>query len=262
MRQQQAQRKFAEVAETFSNTVYEQADGLQTVADKLGLKVQTASKVGRKPAPDATGALASEKFLTTLFSEESIAQKRNTEAVEIGSNQLVAGRITAYQSASTLAFDTVREQVEKLFLAEKSADLARKEGEARLAAWQIKPEAASGLSTAQVLSRDKTHNHAPALVDAILSAKTDTLPAWAGVNLGANGYTVARINKIVPREPAAAQQEAQLQQQYVQWVANAEAQAYYEFLKTQFKVQMKATRPVAGAVAVTGSTVATATEKN
>ncbi len=245
VRQQQAQRKFAEVAETFSNTVYEQADGLQTVADKLGLKVQTASKVGRKPAPDATGALASEKFLTTLFSEESIAQKRNTEAVEIGSNQLVAGRITAYQSASTLAFDTVREQVEKLFLAKKSADLARKEGEARLAAWQIKPEAASGLSTAQVLSRDKTHNHAPALVDAILSAKTDTLPAWAGVDLGAKGYTVARINKIVPREPAAAQQETQLQQQYVQWVANAEAQAYYEFLKTQFKVQIKATRPVA-----------------
>eukprot|EP01041_Mallomonas_annulata_P022325 gene22325-42592_t len=53
LRVQQAQRKFAEVAETFTNGVYEQSDSLQPVADKLKLKVQTATGVTRTPAPGA-----------------------------------------------------------------------------------------------------------------------------------------------------------------------------------------------------------------
>ena len=244
LRQQQAQRKFAEVAETFTNTVYEQAESLQPVAEKLGLKVQTATQVQRKPSPGTPAPLNNEKFLTALFSEDSIANQRNTEALELGNNQLVAGRITAYQAAATLPFDTVREQVQKLYVAEKSAELARKEGEARLAAWQIKPEAATGLGAALVVSREQRQNQAPALLDAILSAKTTELPAWVGVDLGNQGYTLARINRIVPREPGPANVEEQLQQQYVQWLAAAEAQAYYEFLKTRFKVQIKAPRPV------------------
>ncbi len=245
MRQQQAQRKFAEVAETFSNTVYEQAESLQPVADKLGLKVQTANKVQRKPVPGATGVLANEKFLAALFSEDSISHKRNTEALELGSNQLVAGRITAHQAASTLAFDAVRPQVQKLYVAEKSAELARKEGEARLAAWQVKPETATGLSAPLVLSRDQRQNQAPVLLDAVLSAKTDKLPAWVGVDVGSSGYTLARINRVLPREASEATIEAQRQQQYMQWLTMAETQAYYDFLKTRFKVQMKAPRPAA-----------------
>ena len=42
LRKQQAQRLFAESADTFSNTVYEQADSLQPAADRLKLTVQTA----------------------------------------------------------------------------------------------------------------------------------------------------------------------------------------------------------------------------
>jgi len=244
VRQQQAQRKFAEVAETFTNTVYEQADSLQPVAEKLGLKVQTAHKVLRKPASDTKGVLANEKFLNALFSEDSIANKRNTEALEIGNNQLVAGRMTAYEAASTLAFDVVREQVKKLYLAEKSAELTRKEGQSRLAAWQSKPENATGLSAPLVLSRDQRQNQPTALINAVLSANTDKLPTWVGVDLGeSNGYTLARINRVVPRQDSDAPTGAQHQQQYVQWLATAETEAYYEFLKTRFKVQMKAPRP-------------------
>ncbi len=41
LKQQQAQRKFAEVAEAFTNSVYEQPDSLKPVADSLKLKIQT-----------------------------------------------------------------------------------------------------------------------------------------------------------------------------------------------------------------------------
>src|SRR5690606_32272225 len=42
LKDQQAQRKFAEVAETFANMVYEQSESLQPVVNALGLKLRTA----------------------------------------------------------------------------------------------------------------------------------------------------------------------------------------------------------------------------
>ena len=44
LRTQQAQKRYAEAAEQFTNLVYEQADSLQPAADKLGLKIASQEK--------------------------------------------------------------------------------------------------------------------------------------------------------------------------------------------------------------------------
>ena len=242
LKQQQAQRKYAEVAEAFTNDVYEQSDSLQPVTDKLKLKLQTAQVVTRKPTPGATGPLANEKFLQALFSTDSLEHKRNTEAVEIGTNQMVAGRVTQYTPARTLAFDEVQAQVKQLYTEEKSAELARKEGEAKLAAWTAQPDSATGLAAPVVVSRDQPKNQPRALIDAALSAKADTLPAWTGVSLGLQGYAIAKITQVIPGT-APADEAAQRHQLYQQWLAKAEGLAYYEMLKERFKVQIKVPRP-------------------
>ena len=242
LKQQQAQRKYAEVAEAFTNDVYEQSDSLQPVADKLKLKLQTAQNVARTPATGATGPLANEKFLQAIFSADSLEHKRNTEAIEIGTNQMVAGRVTQYAPARTLAFDEVQAQVKQLYIEEKSAELARKEGEAKLAAWTAQPGSATGLAAPMLISRDQPQNQPRALIDAVLSAKADTLPAWTGVSLGLQGYVIAKINKVMPGTAPAAEM-AQRHQQYQQWLAKAEGLAYYEMLKERFKVQIKVPRP-------------------
>ena len=243
LRQQQAQRKFAEVAETFSNTVYEQPDSLQTVADKLKLKIQTATGLSRTPAAGASGPLANAKFLAALFSADAIEKKHNTEAIEVGPSQLAAGRIQTYTPAQTLPFEQVRVQVQKRYIADKAAELARKEGEARLAAWKAKPDGATGLSEPMLLSREQPQNQPQAIVDAIFSARAESLPAWVGVALGAQGYAIVKINAVKPPEPADAQAARQLLAQFTQWWGSAEGMAYYEWLKTKFKVQIKAPRP-------------------
>ena len=103
-KKQQAQKKFAEAAETFTNAVYEQSDSLKPIADKLKLEVKTASNVTRTAAAGATGALANPKFLNAIFSADAIEKKRNTEAFELANKQLVSGRIAQYTAARTLAF--------------------------------------------------------------------------------------------------------------------------------------------------------------
>ena len=80
-------------------------------------------------------------------------------------------------------------------------------------------------------------------MDAVLGANTATLPAWVGVDLGAQGYAVAKVNRLVPRQTPNEQVAQQERQQYLQWWSNAEGLAYYELLKDRFKVQIKVPRP-------------------
>ena len=244
---QQAQRKFAEVAEAFANGVYEQADSLQPVADKLKLKIQTAEGVTRTPAAGGAGPLANARFLEALFQSDSLQNKRNTEAIEIGTSVLAAGRVTAYQPAMTLPLDKARDQVRAIYIAEKSAELARQEGQAKLTAWKAAPDAASGLTAALTVSRDRLQDQPRSVVDAALRANVDQLPAWTGVDLGAQGYAVVKINRVVPRDGVDDARARMEREQYLQSWASAEALAYYDLLKQRFKVQIKAPRPVAQA---------------
>jgi len=244
---QQAQRKFAEVAEAFANGVYEQADSLQPVADKLKLKIQTAEGVTRTPAAGGAGPLANARFLEALFQSDSLQNKRNTEAIEIGTSVLAAGRVTAYQPAMTLPLDKARDQVRAIYIAEKSAELARQEGQAKLTAWKAAPDAASGLTAALTVSRDRLQDQPRSVVDAALRANVDQLPAWTGEALGAQGYAVVNMNRSVPGDGVGAARARMEREQYLQSWASAEALAYYDLLKQRFKVQIKAPRPVAQA---------------
>ena len=243
LKQQQAQRKYAETAEAFANTVYEQADSLQPVADKLKLKIQTAKGVTRTPGPGAVGALANPKLLEALFSSDSLQHKRNTEAVELGANQMAAARVIEHQSARTQPFDEVKAQVRQRYVADKAAELARQEGQAKKEAWTEKPELAKGLPASIVLSRDQAQGQSRAVVDAALSAKPDALPLWAGVDLGPVGYAVVKVIRIMPSEGINQQLVKQMQQQYTQSWSTAEGLAYYETLKSRYQAQIKVPRP-------------------
>ncbi|MGB3070391.1 MAG: SurA N-terminal domain-containing protein [Ottowia sp.] len=243
MRTEQAQRQFSEMGENFTNGVFEQPDSLQPVADKLKLPVQTANNVARAPATGASGALASSKFLSALFSSESLSKKRNTEAIEIGPNQLAAGRITQYTAAHAKPFAEVKDQVRAAFIKDRGADMARKEGEARLAAWRSKPDSATTLPAPVVLSRENPHEQPAKLVEAVLRADATKPPVFVGVDLGLDGYAVTRVNKIVPRTAPAADVAAQELLRYEQVWGTAEAMAYYDMLKTRYKAEILVPTP-------------------
>ena len=238
LRKQQAQRKFAELAETFSNSVYEQADALKPVADKLKLKLQQASGVSRLPGK-APAALDNPKLLQALFSNDAVSKRRNTEAIETAPNTLVSARVLQHHPAAVRPLAEVRDEVRKQWVQTQSAEMARKEGEAKLQAWKAKPEDAQ-LGAALVVSRDQMQSQPQALVDAALRADPSKLPAIVGVDLGTDGYAVLRVNKIVPREAQPEAQAAQTRQQFAQLWGQAEIQAYLQALKKQFKVELLA----------------------
>ena len=246
VKSQLAQKKFAEAAEQFTNLAYEQADSLQPLIDKLKLKKQTAT-VQRTPAAGATGALASAKLLSAVFGNDALTNKRNTEATEIGANQLAAARVLQYQAARVLPLVEVQTQVRARVVAAQAAAAARKAGEARLAALRSGADASS-LPPAAVFSRASAQSQPRELIDAILRADADKLPQWLGVDLGEAGYAVVRVTAV--KALATDMPElASLLPRYSQAWAAAESQAYYNALKARYKVKIEAPALAATAAA-------------
>ncbi|MEN9713152.1 MAG: hypothetical protein RLY90_1413 [Pseudomonadota bacterium] len=239
VRHQLAQRKFAEAAEQFTNLVYEQSDSLKPVAERLKLDIKQAAQMGREPV-SGNAVLSNPKLLAAIFSADSIEKKHNTEAVDVGTNQMAAARITHYSPARTLPLEEVKARVHEQVVKQQAADLARKTGESKLAEFKATSQAQAGETL--TLSRDQKLQVPTQVVEAALRASTKALPTWVGVDLGQAGYAVVKVEKVLSREDAAAQNRDREHNQFAQWWASAEGLAYYNLLKEKFKVEIKAPR--------------------
>jgi peptidyl-prolyl cis-trans isomerase D len=86
------------------------------------------------------------------------------------------------------------------------------------------------------------------VVDAVLQAAPDKLPAVLGVDLGPQGYAVVKVAKVLGRD-AADPAGATLAPQVAQAWAAAETELYMEALKKRFKAEVKVAAPAAAASA-------------
>lgn len=231
-----ASRKFAEAAEAFSNTVYEQSDSLKPVAEKFKLTIRSSEWLGRQANP-AAGPLSNEKLLAALFSDDSIKNKRNTEAVEIAPNTLVAARVVEYKPASLQPFASVKVNIESLLKHREAQSLASKDGEARLETLR-KGEDKLAWAAAKSVSRMDARAIPPAAVPAVFKANVAKLPAYVGVELPGTGYSLFKISKLDAGEKLAdARREASLRQ-IGAMEAQEEVQAYLAALRNRYKVEI------------------------
>ncbi|MEG2031341.1 MAG: peptidylprolyl isomerase, partial [Janthinobacterium sp.] len=243
LRKQFAAKKYSEMAETFTNTVYEQSDSLKPVADKLKLKVETVANLSRTPSP-ALGAAPfnNAKFLSAIFSNDALKEKRNTEAVTVGPNVLIAGRVVEFKPAAKRPLAEVEAMIRQRVTLEEAAKLAKKAGEAKLAALKASGDA-SGFGAAQWVSRSKLDGINRAAIAQVMKADTSKLPAYVGTELPALGYGIYRIAKVQQPEQVDAARRQQEKDQISNILAQQEMFDYVEYLKNKAKV--KIVKPVA-----------------
>lgn len=238
LKKQEASRKFAEMAEAFSNTVYEQADSLKPAADKFKLTVQQSGWLTRQANP-ANGVLGNAKLLGALFGDDAVKNKRNTDAVEVAPNTLVAARVVEYKPASMKTFESVKAQLLQVVKAQQMADLAKKAGEAQLAALQKGEGAKSGTWTpARAISRlNGSQMVPPPALQAIFKAKVAKLPAYAGATFpNGVGYVIYRIEKVSQPEKLDETKRQQLHQEYTNLSSQEDFGAYLSALRSRYKV--------------------------
>ena len=239
LKAQAASRKFAEAAEAFTNMVYEQSDSLAPAAEKFKLKVEKTGLIGKNPDPQAIaalGPLANPKIIGALFSEDAIKNKRNTEAVEVAPNTLVAARVLEHVAATSVAFDTVKADIEKLLKVQEAAAMAKAAGEARLAEFKKGGEVKADWSPVKSAARmQAARDLPPAAMQALFKADVKTLPAYVGASVNGN-YMLYQIVKVSQPEKLDADKLKGLQREYGAIVAQQDLSAYLADLRLRYKI--------------------------
>lgn len=241
LKNQQARKQFAEMAEQFSNLVYEQSDSFKPVVGKLKLDIQTAQNVTKEVKPDPKSPWTNANLLKSLFSADSIKNLRNTEAIEAGPNTLVAARITKYFPAKQIPLEEIKPMIVQAVLVQKALELAKENGKSKLDEWKKAPEAAQ-LQSPVVLSREQSMNLPGNLVDEAMRASTAKLPILIGVDLGSRGYGIVKVNKVLENNTQT--KSTQLRERFVKSWATAENLAYYGYLKELLKASIKEPAPL------------------
>lgn len=238
LKRQGAGRKFAEVADQFNNLVYEQSDSLKPAADKFGLTVRRSGWIVK--GAQAPGELNNERLITALFSEDAIKNKRNTEAVEVGPNTLIAARVLEHKPAQVQTLDAVRAGVEKQLTLEEAAKLAQKDGADKLArllkgenvtlAWSA-PKSISRAASAPGMSAEG--------VRAAFKLAADKLPRYTGMKSADGGFALYKLEAVKPAQikaddPRLGAMRGQLARLY----AEEEFGAYIAALKERHPVKI------------------------
>lgn len=130
-----AEERFFELSERFNNLVYEQPDSLKPAAGALGLKIETSGWFSRAGSGD--GITVQPKVLEAAFDPDVLEQGRNSNAIEVGTNSLVALRVVAHEPAQVRPLNEVRAEIEKSLL----------ETELRSEAQRLAQEAVDKLNT-------------------------------------------------------------------------------------------------------------------
>ena len=227
-----ASRRFAEAADEFRNLVYEQFDSLKPAAERLQLKIQTTGWVSRSPNQEL-GALDNPKLIAALFSPDSLERKRNTDAVEVAPATLVAARVVEHQPAAERQFEEVRAEIVELLRRREAAELARKDGAAKLEQLRKGADAGVKWGQARAVSRREPQGMPGDVLRQVMGADAAKLPAYVGVPAGDAGYVLLRISKVLEADPKAqqgAERSAALLRaaQYDAYVASLRQQADIE----------------------------------
>ncbi len=196
LRKQKAQRRFAEVAEKFTNAAYEQPSSLKGAAEAAGIAVRQGPWVSK--GQGAAPPFNNPKLAAALFSDDVIKNKRNTEAIEISTNTLVAARMLEHKPASLRPLAEVDKAIIAKLTREEAGKLAKKDGEAKLAALRAgKPVADLKWPSLLAVSRNNPGGLPPPVIDAAMKLEAKTLPAFAGTDNPGGGYSLIQVAKVI-----------------------------------------------------------------
>jgi peptidyl-prolyl cis-trans isomerase D len=233
---QKGQKKFAEAAEKFNDVVYEQADSLKPAAERFKLQVQTTGWIG-KTVKQELGALDNPKLLAALFSADAIKNKRNTDAIEVAPNTLVAARVIEHQPAAQRSFDDMKGEIAELLRRREASALALKEGVAKLDQLRKGSEAGIKFAAPRLVSRRDAQGLTPNVLRQVVSADTSRLPTYIGVPIPDGGYSLFKITRVV-EEPVNAE-DPQVTGRAAQLYGGADYQAYVESLRARADIDIR-----------------------
>ena len=236
LKKQRAGRRFAEVAESLNNIVFEQSDTLKPAADLLKQSPLKSGWITRAGAEDAR--LNNPKFLQAVFAEDVLVNKRNTEVIEVAPGTLMAARLLEHKPSAMQPFEQVKAAVEKKLLQQRAAQLAAQDGREQLEALRQGKSVALSWSAPQLVSRTDPQGLTEPILRQVFKAQVAKLPSYAGIEAPGGGYMLLRVSRVVEAGKTDRAQQQSLADGLAQVVGEEQFAAYVASLKQKGDVKI------------------------
>jgi peptidyl-prolyl cis-trans isomerase D len=231
-----AAKRFNDSAEAFGNMVYEQPDSLAPVAERFKLQVRTSPWISKGVNQDL-GPLDNAKLNSALFSQDSIKNHRNTDAIEVAPGTLVSARILEHQPAGQRSFEEAKGEIAARLKKQKAVELAQKDGAAKLEALRKGGQAALKWGQTREVSRRSSGGLPREFLEPIVTADVSKLPAYIGIPVPDAGYLVVRITKVTEVDPK--EKSAENNARAAALFGGAQYDTYLTSLRSRAEIEIK-----------------------
>lgn len=235
LRQQKASERFAELAEKFSNIVYEQSDTLKPAADLVGAKIeQSGWLIKGTPSAEPWNA----KSLLAIFSDDVVKNKRNTPAIEVNPTTLLSARVLEFKPASVKPLSEVQAMIQQKLVRTQAALLASQQGKEALAALQKSGKANVSWEASQSITRAQHNRIEAGLVRQVFQADATKLPQFVGAEMSQGGYAIVRVDAVKEAAPPDTRKQASYVQQLRQMSGDEVFQAFMADAKAHANIKI------------------------
>lgn len=238
IKNQKMTAQYADAQGRFSELVYEGGQSFDNAVKTLGLRVESFKDLtpGLANLPEA---LKDSKVQAEIFSTDSVQNKNNTKALQVG-EAMVSARIVNYTPAAARPLADVRNSIQARLTQEEATKAALKDADALAAKLDSeKPVAGAdllaGFSDSKTVSALGSEGLPGLLAQSVLNTGVSELPKAKVVGLGAGGYAVAWVESSAP----SAEIKAKANPQVVQYYENIAGQVYQEALLLAARDAMK-----------------------
>lgn len=232
---QKAQAKYAELSEDFSNTVYEQSASLQPVAKKFNLKLETTPLMSKD---ELNKFFKNERFASVAFSDEVLKEKRNSEAVEVSPNNLIAARMVEYNPEAPRSFDEVKPGIESLLKIQAAMKLAKQKSDSVLASLKAQKEAELDWISPVTVDRKNAQGLTDSVMKHVFKVGGTKFPAYDAFEETNKGYVVIKVLNVKNKLKEDAELASKAIGIYQAALGSEMAHAYVESLKANKDVQV------------------------
>ncbi|MDZ7663229.1 SurA N-terminal domain-containing protein [Thiohalophilus sp.] len=247
LRMRQAEQDFYEKVSELERYSYEMPDSLQGVAEQLGLEVKQSAPFTRE---GGEGVLGHPKVVNAAFSEEVLAQGRNSEVLELSDTHFLVLRVNEHNPAQQKPLEAVRSQIARQLRQQQAHQLAAE------TAQSLRTELEEGeASPAALASRHGAQWHTPgwikrepqqgkSLDNTLRQAAFRMAPPEAGrpsvttTTLPNGNVAVVRLQAIQPGEVPAADTLKAERQQLSAAFGTSEYNALLESLRREAEIRV------------------------